>query len=457
MHILSMILQAISINFYNLSTRLACASYAGIIHIMVMIVNHSSRLSISRNQVTIKTIMCQPIDQNIDSSGFDQIQPPQYPAIHHPSQEMSEEVLQAKENLIESIQTFLQKFSRYPFGVMPKVLSIAWERFSEIKHASTDKQYQPAEIQELMCKLLEDVRNINKELSEYINSLSWNYPTFYNDDDELSIQHKEYLENSSNAITTVLPTKEPEYSLSMEYEHLSTIPEMKSDKVIESSAKNLVPIPSEYEVTSDDESECDVPVNDVSSLIFTNFSNPLFDYNDDFTSSDDESLSSEEDEFSGELAHINPILPGIKEADFDLEEEIHLVEICCDIHFLKELLSDDSIPLPKNESFNFDHHDDPSFSRPPPKPPDVEFFFDFEPNSEELIAAVINNIDELNEDECFDPGGEIDVFSNVEDDDYSPFIFVIRIFLPYLIYPEVSPLLLSTGSKDTIFDPDISI
>nr|GEZ30757.1 hypothetical protein [Tanacetum cinerariifolium] len=70
----------------------------------------------------------------------------------------------------------------------------------------------------------------------------------------------------------------------------------------------------------------------------------------------------------------------------------------------EELLVDDSIPLPKNESSNFDHHDDPSFPCPPLKPPDVEFFFDFDPNSGELISAVINNIDELNEDECFDLG-----------------------------------------------------
>nr|GEX38667.1 hypothetical protein [Tanacetum cinerariifolium] len=79
------------------------------------------------------------------------------------------------------------------------------------------------------------------------------------------------------------------------------------------------------------------------------------------------------------------------------------------------------------------------------------------PNSGEVVSAVMNNIDELNEDECFDPGGEINVFENVEDDDYFPFIFVIRIFLPYLIYPEVSPLLLSAENEDTIFDPGISI
>ncbi|GJV66125.1 hypothetical protein Tco_1476953 [Tanacetum coccineum] len=96
------------------------------------------------------------------------------------------------------------------------------------------------------------------------------------------------------AITPDLPIKEPEYSLSMGDEHLSTIPEMESDKLIKSSVENLVPIPSESEVTSDNESERDVPVNDASSPIFMTLSNPLFDYNDDFTSSDDKSLSNED-------------------------------------------------------------------------------------------------------------------------------------------------------------------
>ncbi|GKF72225.1 hypothetical protein Tco_0208339, partial [Tanacetum coccineum] len=69
----------------------------------------------------------------------------------------------------------------------------------------------------------------------------------------------------------------------------------------------------------------------------------------------------------------------------------------------------------------------------------------------ELDVPVINNGDELNEDECFDPGGcEI----NVEVDD--SFTFITRTFLPYLTYPEVSPLLSSTKNEDTIFDPDIS-
>nr|GEV72315.1 hypothetical protein [Tanacetum cinerariifolium] len=198
------------------------------------------------------------------------------------------------------------------------------------------------------------------------------------------------------AIAPDLPTEEPEYSLSMGDEHLSTISETKSDKVIKSSVENLVPIPSESEVTFDNKSECDVPVNDESSPNFTTFSNTLFDCNDDFTSSDDESLSNEDvpmenfkiysnpfiddeesispkidlhhvnaksdliesllnhdslidsspkfdfllEEFSGELAHINSIPLGIEEADFDLEEEIHLVE---------NLLYDNSSPRPPKE------------------------------------------------------------------------------------------------------------
>nr|GEY23052.1 hypothetical protein [Tanacetum cinerariifolium] len=338
-----------------------------------------------------------------------------------------------------------------------------------------------------------------------------------NDDEEHSIQYKEYLENSSNATTTVLPTEEPEYSLSMGYEHLNTTPEMESDEVIKSSAKNLVPIPSECEDTFDDESECDVPVKDESSPVFTTFSNPLFDCNDDFTSSDDESLSDEDvpmkdfkvysnplfdddeinsdkidphcfniesdlieslsnrdtlidsspkfnylEEFSGELRRqpsihfldsdsqredidmftsTNDLLPSsIESDDYDSQG---------DIHFLEELLVHDSIPLPKNESSNFDYHDNPSFPRPPQEPPDVEFFFNFEPNSGELTATVMNNIDEINEDERFDPGGEINVFANVEDDDYFPFIFVIRNFfyrisftLRFLLY--FSPLRVKT-------------
>ncbi|GJU64646.1 reverse transcriptase domain-containing protein [Tanacetum coccineum] len=101
------------------------------------------------------------------------------------------------------------------------------------------------------------------------------------------------------------------------------------------------------------------------------------------------------------------IPPGI-ESDFDSEEDI-----------IDNLLNDD--PISEYERLTFDME------------PDV---------------LVISNV---NEDECFNPGGgEI----NVEVDDF--FTFVTWTFLPYLTYPKVSPLLSSTENEDTIFNPGIS-
>ncbi|GKG39629.1 hypothetical protein Tco_0463774, partial [Tanacetum coccineum] len=82
---------------------------------------------------------------------------------------------------------------------------------------------------------------------------------------------------------------------------------------------------------------------------------------------------------------------GIEDDDYDSKG---------DIHFLEEYLNNNSLPLPENKSSNLDHFNDPSFPRPPPKLPDVEISLIIETN-----APVINNFDELNEDECFDPGG----------------------------------------------------
>ncbi|GJV98348.1 zinc knuckle CX2CX4HX4C containing protein [Tanacetum coccineum] len=102
------------------------------------------------------------------------------------------------------------------------------------------------------------------------------------------------------------------------------------------------------------------------------------------------------------------IPPGI-ESDFDSEEDI-----------IDNLLNDD--PILEYERLTFDME------------PDVP----------------VINVDELNEDECFDPGGgEI----NVEIDD--SFTFVIQTFLPYLTYHVDSPFLFSFWSEDTIFDPGI--
>nr|GEV78289.1 hypothetical protein [Tanacetum cinerariifolium] len=195
---------------------------------------------------------------NSISSGFNQFQPPQFPVIHQPPHEMSEEMLQARENLMESIQTFLKKFNRISF------------------------------------------RETAKELAEYINLPSWNCLAFYDDDDgDFSTPMSEIYKSSLTAITPDLPITD---TLIMEDDHLDTIPEMESNELIKSSVDNLVPNPSKSEDLSDDlskdlfedlsdiEIDCDVPVYDD----FTTFSNLLVDVDNDFSSGDDESFSDEE-------------------------------------------------------------------------------------------------------------------------------------------------------------------
>nr|GEU60511.1 hypothetical protein [Tanacetum cinerariifolium] len=256
-----------------------------------------------------------------------------YLVIHHPPQETSVEMLQARENLMKSIQTFLKKFDYISLGERLIALLLAHERFSEIKQAFREEQHQPENIQELLRKLLNDLQVLNGillERGEHATQIStpyWNCPVFYDDDDdddEYSIQYREYLKNSFNAITPDLPIKEPDNSLSMGDEHLDTIPETKSNDVIKFSLEDLVPIPTESEGISDD--TCEVPfcdnshpldvLNDQFELFsdfndkctscedfspikvlkekFVTFSNPLFNSDDDFTSSDDESLSDED-------------------------------------------------------------------------------------------------------------------------------------------------------------------
>nr|GEW64840.1 hypothetical protein [Tanacetum cinerariifolium] len=127
-----------------------------------------------------KTFQCQPTDQNVDFSGSDQIQTPQYPEIHPPSQEISDEVFQAKGDLMKSIQTFLEECNYIPFEEKPQILLQAWYKFFAIQYA------QPEDSNELFQKLLEDLRIINKELK-------CNRPIF-------SDNNEDHSDNSSNEI-----------------------------------------------------------------------------------------------------------------------------------------------------------------------------------------------------------------------------------------------------------------
>ncbi|GJR73295.1 hypothetical protein Tco_0085660 [Tanacetum coccineum] len=426
---------------------------------------------------------------NSNSSGFDQFQPSQY----------SDEAILLQEQAVEEKQELLaEEQAANPSEPSP---------VSYFYNADHDNISTPSTTYTIH---LTKSATIITNPSELTRRIYYNHDIFYDgDDNEERFPNEvkriqQILERTSfDVITPDFPITD---SLSMGDEHLSTILETELDKLIKSSVENFVPTPSKSEDLSKDlsdiESECDVPVYDN----FTTFSNPLFDADNDFSSSDDKSFSDEDvpkenfkffsnplsdeeiistkidphhfnaesdliesllnrdtliisspkfdsllEEFSGELAHIDLIPPGINEADFDPEEDIHLVERLLydnssprppeefnsknsdaviesfspspipvegsdslmeeidiflapddsippgienddydfegDILFLEELLSNDSPSLPKNESFHFDV---PSSPRPPAKPPDDGIYFELDTGL--LNAKVVGDI-----------------------------------------------------------------
>ncbi|GKB22223.1 hypothetical protein Tco_0856146 [Tanacetum coccineum] len=200
----------------------------------------------------------------------------------------------------------------------------------------------------------------------------------------------------SIAITPVLPTLEPEDSLIMGDEDLSTIPEKESDEFIKSSVEDFVPIPSESEETSGSDSDCDLPsCNDVSPINVSEeksmtFSNRLFDSNEHFTSSDDESLSDEDVLEDKVKIYSNPLF---KFDDECISSDVNPLFI----EVLDDIESKDSYVSKLDE-------------------PDL----------------LVTPLSKLNEDECFDSGGnfvleEIEacitsdlIPPGIDDDDFDP-------------------------------------
>nr|GEW62040.1 reverse transcriptase domain-containing protein [Tanacetum cinerariifolium] len=276
--------------------------------------------------------------------------------------------------------------------------------------------------------------------------------------------------------------EEPEHSFSIGYEHFSTT--LVTKEVAESSTKNLVPIPRECEVTSNNGSESIEPIKD-DYLVFTTFSNPLFNNDEinsdeleshvesnfvEFTSNHDTVKFDNLDEFSRPLIPIHIVEEeriGREHADYinRMEmlftinprphptvnantnvESIPLLPIPIqDNNSQREEIdiissTDDVLPpgVENNDSDGEVDAVDDLLPLPPPKSPDEEF--DFKIDFGDEISVVRNTIVEF---ECIDTRVEFDV-SNDENDNYSYFMFD-KVFS-----------LLSAEGEDMIFDPGIS-
>ncbi|GJS73203.1 hypothetical protein Tco_0706044 [Tanacetum coccineum] len=285
---------------------------------------------------------CQPMNEDYyheqnscydpNSFGFDQFQPPQY-TVNHPIFNDQNDFLNSQNKLMEQLTSIRDMVGQY-------IQKKEEEKRIEEEQAAKDRY--------------------------------WKIPVCYDDDDdeESSIPLKDIIISGLPPCVAIIPvlfTEEPVDSLIMEDEHLDTISETESDELIKPSVEDLVQIPSESEDSS--EGECDLPPYDDSSKNHDlTFSNPLFDIDEDFTSSN-ESFSEEDvpnenfkifynplfdldeeitstkvdqinDEFAGELTLLHLIPSGIDDVNLDPEG---------DILFLENLLYDNSSPRPPEE------------------------------------------------------------------------------------------------------------
>nr|GEZ18085.1 hypothetical protein [Tanacetum cinerariifolium] len=271
--------------------------------------------------------------QNIDFFGPDQIQTPQYPDVHPPSQETSDEVFQANHSIqneesfenpsneIAASNSDQEKEEPSQDSDIRQLIreECCVEASEEQKHSMEDTMLELVKIcqeKEFLCirdnvddliesafntkLLLINSQSLEKEQQENKNVVE--QPAEHGNHSIQSLHnfrvvHKSLISfrntsqiSSIHAVTPILSTKEHEHSLSMGYEHLSITPETESDKVTESNAKNLLPIPSECKVTLEDKSKCDVPISENSPVCDNHsdiFSDSKIDddisvYDDDF-------------------------------------------------------------------------------------------------------------------------------------------------------------------------------
>nr|GEY29296.1 hypothetical protein [Tanacetum cinerariifolium] len=447
-----------------------------------------------------ETFQCQPMDQNIDFSGSDQIQTPQYPEIHPPSQEISDEVFQA--NHFVQYKEYSENSSNEIAASNSNQEKEGPPQDSDIRQLIREEcgievcEEQKQNIENTILKLVEICRqkmllcmhdNVGDLIESALNSklLSINFQRLDKEKQEVknvveqpaerrtriekSLQNFKVIHKSSislkntsqispvHVVAPILSTKEPEYSPSMGYENPNTTAETELDEIIKSGVEELVPIPSKNEVTLENKRE-------YIEYVEASLHDPEI-----------ASLEEENTRSGNTTTHADVSLPEYDSFCFEIEPDqerlINVLknEISDDSSndpLLEEadlfLASDNSIP-PGNENFTYDlegdirflealpsddsipfsnnelsesNFDNPSFPRPPPEPPDAKF--DFELDAEILI--VMNDSDEL---ECLDPRDDFN-FSNDENDDYSSFMFVI--------YPKVFSFLLSAESEDMIFD-----
>nr|GFA50791.1 hypothetical protein [Tanacetum cinerariifolium] len=329
-----------------------------------------------------------------------------------------------------------------------------------------EQMTQLTSICEMACQIVQKKLE-QKQIEEEQEAKAQNQklPVCYDDDDDDDEEESNSLKDniiSELPLCSAVTPSEPIYSLSMGDEHLDTIPATESDEFIKSCVENLVPNPSE----SEGENGCDVP------SCFKTFSNILFDDEYEFDSVDDQSLHNEdflEKIFSNPLFEEEVI--SIKKNQHHFNAESDLVESMLnridktdchpenEICLSQRLLYDNSSPrLPEEFNSKNSNADIESFSPSPILNEDNDSFM-------EEIDLFLTPDDPMppSIEDGEDSKGDILFLERLLHDDHIPLpdtldiSYEVRIFLPFFTYPVTSPVLLSSGSEDKIFDPGITI
>ncbi|GJR37155.1 hypothetical protein Tco_1212839 [Tanacetum coccineum] len=383
-----------------------------------------------------ESFQCQPMNQNhfehnSNYFGFDQ--PPQYSIDHQENlnQQRISDVHDRWDKIEESHNELLNMVQSFCEMVIQQKQAANIDQSPPQKISIQDmedlKQHYLDEMQSISNQIqIKDYRNekidirFRRECEITIDELKGNFNGM-----SIEINKKKELrqleqENTiplngitsqippSIVITPVLPTLEPEDSLSMGDEHLSTIPKKESDEVIKSSVEDLISILSESEDTFGSDSEYDssslmtrLSDKDVPKDNVKIYSNPLFEFDDEYISSEVNPLFDEvleniksKDSYVSNLDKptllITPLFDANEDECFNLGGGFDEIEGC---------LTSDSIPLgidgadfnPEEDILLLDKllNHDISFPLHPKElhfeglniPPDSEEFLDHVPRS----------------------------------------------------------------------------
>nr|GFA45057.1 hypothetical protein [Tanacetum cinerariifolium] len=186
----------------------------------------------------------------ISNSNEEKEIPPQDFDIHQLIEECSTEVCEEQKQSIEDTMLELVKICQEKeFLCIHDNVDDLIESALNTKLLSIDSNFQRLDKKE------QEVKNVIEQPAERGNPSIQSLQNF-------RVVHKSsiYFRGTSqissiHAIAPILSNKEPEHSLSMGYEHLSITPKTESDEVTESNVENLLPLPSECEVTLEDKKE----------------------------------------------------------------------------------------------------------------------------------------------------------------------------------------------------------